>query len=260
MQSSIVEKLLQILSLVSETNKPLKFAELVSASGMNKSTMHRLLSLAQQNKLVQFDEGTKSYLLGSKIFDWARNAYQGYDIQIIALNEMMRLNQLVGENVTIGVPVGNETVYLRVLEARESLGSIAHPGMREPLHCSASGKALLAFRPDSIIELKLANYSFKKYTARTITSVRKFKSVLQEVRLAGYATNDREEYEHFVGISAPVFNYLSEPVAVLNIWAPHQRCPIEALSAWADELMASASRVTELIGGKPPVLEYLSDR
>ena len=83
---------------------------------------------------------------------------------------------------------------------------------------------------------------------------------MQEVRLAGYATNDREEYEHFVGISAPVFNYLSEPVAVLNIWAPHHRCPVEALLDWADELMASTSKVTELIGGKPPVLEYLSDR
>lgn len=120
-------------------------------------------------------------------------------------------------------------------------------------------KVLLAFRPDSIIETKLANYGFKKYTARTITSPRKFKSVLQEVRVAGYALNDREEYEHFVGISAPVFNYLSEPVAVLNIWALYQRCPVEELSKWADELMASASTVTELIGGKPPLLEYLSD-
>ena len=260
MQSSIVEKLLQILSLISEANKPLKFAELVSASGMNKSTMHRLLSLAQQNELVQFDKGSKSYLLGSKIFDWARNAYQGYDIQSIALNEMIRLHQLVGENVTIGVPVGNEMVYLRVLEARESLGSIAHPGMREPLHCSASGKVLLAFQSDRIIETKLANYGFKKYTARTITSVRKFKSVLQDVRVAGYAINDREEYEHFVGVSAPIFNYLSEPIAVLNIWALHQRCPVEELSKWAEDLMESASKVTELIGGKAPVLEYLSNR
>ncbi len=260
MQSSIVEKLLQILSLVSEANKPLKFAELVSASGMNKSTMHRLLSLAQQNELVQFDKGTKSYLLGSKIFDWVRNAYQGYDIQTIALNEMMRLHRLVGENVTIGVPVGNETVYLRVLEARESLGSIAHPGMREPFHCSASGKALLAFRPDSTIKTVLANHDFVKFTAHTMTSARKFKNVLEEVRMAGYATNDREEYEHFVGISAPIFNYLSEPIAVLNIWSLHQRCSVKELSKWAEELMASTSNVTKLIGGKAPVLEYLRDR
>ena len=160
----------------------------------------------------------------------------------------------------IGVPVDHETVYLCVLEARESPGTIAHPGMREPFHCSASGKVLLAFLPDSAIEATLANYDFIKYTARTITSVRKFKNVLEEVRVAGYATNDREEYEHLVGISAPVFNYLSEPTAVLNIWALHQRCSVKELSKWADELMASASKVTELIGGKAPILEYLSDR
>ncbi len=97
-------------------------------------------------------------------------------------------------------------------------------------------------------------------TAKTITSIRKFKSVLEEVRMAGYATNDREEYEHFVGISAPIFNYLSEPIAVLNIWSLHQRCSVKELSKWADELMASTSKVTELIGGKAPLLEYLRDR
>ena len=78
--------------------------------------------------------------------------------------------------------------------------------------------------------------------------------------MAGYAINDREEYEHFVGVSAPIFNYLSEPIAVLNIWALHQRCPVEELSKWAEDLMESASKVTELIGGKAPVLEYLSNR
>ena len=260
MQSSIVEKLLQILSLVSEANKPLKFAELVSASGMNKSTMHRLLALAQQNELVQFDKGTKSYLLGAKIFGWVRNADQGYDIQTIALDEMMRLHRLVGENVTVGVPVDNEIVYLRVLEAREALGTIAHPGMREPFHCSASGKALMAFRPDSAIKKTLAGYDFVKFTTHTITSARKFKNVLEEVRMAGYATNDREEYEHFVGISSPIFNYLSDPIAVLNIWSLHQRCSVKELSKWAGELMDSASKVTELIGGKAPSLGYLRDR
>lgn len=260
MQSSIVEKLLQILSLISEANTPLKFVELVSASGLNKSTMHRLLTLAQQNELVQYDEDTKSYLLGSRIFDWVRNAHQGYDIQTIALNEMTKLHRSVGENVTLGVPVGNETVYLRVLEARESMGSIAHPGMSEPFHCSASGKVLMAFRPDSAITTKLANYNFQKYTSRTITSSRKFRSVIKEVRSAGYAINDREESDHFVGISAPIFNYLSEPIAVLNIWSLHQRCPARQLKKWAGELMTSANRVTELIGGKAPVLQFLNDQ
>lgn len=259
MKSSIVEKLLHILTLVSESKKPRTFSELVTDSGLHKSTLHRMLALGLQYEVLQYDEKNKAYLLGPKLFDLVKSAYQGYDIQIMALDEMMRLHKLVRQNVTIGVPVGSDTVYLRVLEAQQSLGPIPQPGMREPFHCSASGKALMAFRPDSAIKSKLDEYQFVKYTPKTITSARKFLNVLKEVRQLGYAANDREQYDHFVGISAPIFNYLSEPIAVLNIWSLHQQCPIGELEKWSEELMTSTARVTSLIGGKPPAIESLSD-
>lgn len=257
MKSSIVEKLLHLLTLVSESKKPRTFSELVVDSGFHKSTLHRLLALGLEYKVLQHDEKSKTYLLGPKLFDLVKNAYQGYDIQIMALDEMMRLHKLVRQNVTIGVPVGSDTVYLRILEAPHSIGPIPQPGMREPFHCSASGKALMAFRPDSAIKSKLDGHHFEKYTANTITSPSKYMKVLDEVRRTGYAVNDREEYDHFVGVSAPIFNYLSEPIAVLNIWSLHQRCPLEELRTWADELMESTARVTRLIGGEAPVLEDL---
>lgn len=207
--------------------------------------------------MLRFDEQTKTYLLGSKLFDLVKNAYRGHDIQIIAHSEMVRLHNLVRENITIGVPSGIDTVYLRILETPHSLGAIPRPGMREPFHCSASGKAIMAFRPDSVIQGTVKDYCFEKYTSRTITSAKKFTKALDQVRQAGYATNDREEYEHFVGISAPIFNYLSEPIAVLNIWCLHQRKTIKELSTWSDELLTSAARVTDLIGGEAPALGSL---
>lgn len=260
MKSSIVEKLLTILTLVSESKQPQTFSELVSVSGMHKSTMHRLLALGLEYGVLQIDEQKKTYLLGPKLFDLVRNAYRGYDIQSLALDEMIRLHKLVRQNVTIGVPVGSDTVYLRMLEAPQSMGPIPQPGMREPFHCSASGKALMAFRSNRAITTWLEGHHFERYTARTITSARRFQQVLREVRLAGYATNDREEYDHFVGISAPIFNYLSEPIAVLNIWSLHQRCPLQELVKWTDELMDSAARVTTLIGGRVPKLDELVDQ
>lgn len=257
MQSSILEKTLSILSVVSEAKKPHTFSELVVATGLNKSTLHRLLALAIQNQLLQFDGKRKAYLLGPKLFDLVSNAYRGYDIQVIALDEMIRLNKLTRENVTIGVPVGSDIVYLRVLEALHINSSVSQPGMREQFHCSASGKALTAFLPDTEIQAKLSEHEFKRYTANTITSASQFLKVIDDVRVTGYASNDREEYDHFVGISAPIFNYLGEPIAVLNVWSPHQRCPLDKLHLWASELMSSTDRVTKLIGGEVPTLEHL---
>jgi DNA-binding IclR family transcriptional regulator len=252
MQSSIFSKILDILTIISDAPKPLSFSEIVAASGMNKSTIHRLLGICVEEQVVQFDKQRKAYLLGPKVFDLVRNAYGGYDIQVIALDEMLRLHDLFDGTVTIGVPSGLEVVYLRVLEARSSARGIQQPGMREPFHCSASGKAIFAFLPEKLVDAKLAGYNFKAFTSRTITDAGAFKAALEDVRSAGYAQNDREEYDYFAGISAPIFNYLGEPIAVLNIWCVEAQHPMSEMATWADELMASAARVTKLIGGVHP--------
>ncbi|MDO6727682.1 IclR family transcriptional regulator [Cognatishimia sp. 1_MG-2023] len=257
MQSSIVTKLLALLTIISETRKPLTFSELVTKSGLNKSTIHRLLTICTEERLITFDEHRKVYFVGPKIFDLVRNAYSGYDIQAVALDEMMRLQSLFDGNVTIGLPNGMEVVYLRVLESRRSMGPIQRPGMREPIHCSASGKALLAFLPDKMIQSKLDGYEFEKFTDRTIDNSETFFEALQEVREQGYARNDREEYEHFMGISAPIFNYMCEPIAVINLWTVDSLHTFKDLTSWSGELRASADRVTNLIGGTAPDLATL---
>ena len=228
------------------------FSELVATSGMNKSTIHRLLAICTEEQLVQFDAQSKVYLLGPKVFDLVRSAYGGYDIQAVALDEMVRLHGQFDANVTLGVPSGMDVVYLRILESSSALGSIQRPGMREQVHCSASGKALLAFLPEAIIDSKLVNYVFERYTDRTILDAETFKSALKKVRGDGFAINDREEYEHFLGLSAPVFNFMGEPIAVLNIWSVHPRHTIDDLISWSPELLASTRKVTELIGGTVP--------
>lgn len=257
MQSSIISKLLKLLTEISETQKPLTFSELTKKTELNKSTIHRLLAIGVEEQLVQYDKERKVYLLGPKVFDLVRNAYKGYDIQAVALDEMLKLYETYDANVTIGVPSGMEVVYLRILESREAMGGLQRPGMREPVHCSASGKALLAYLPDKVIASKLDDYEFERFTERTICTAKEFKAALSQVRDCGFGRNDREEYDHFVGISAPIFNYLAEPIAVLNIWSGYPRHTIDDLLGWSDNLTAAAARVTALVGGVAPDIETL---
>lgn len=252
MQSSIVQKLLTLLSAISEAQKPLTFSEIVDKTGLNKSTIHRLLAISVEERMVRFDSHRKVYFLGSRVFDLVRSAYNGYDIQAIALDEMVRLYEMYNVNVTIGIPSGHEVIYLRILESPQSLGGVQRPGMRDPVHCSASGKALLAFYPEQMLESLLKDYDFKRHTERTITSAVDFQAELEFVRKNGFGKNDREEFDHFLGISAPIFNYVSEPIAVLNIWSAYPRHSMQDLLSWSDELMASAAHVTDLIGGVAP--------
>jgi len=183
MQSSIVQKLLVVLTAISEAQTPLTFSELVKDTGLNKSTIHRILSICTEENMVRYDSHRKVYLMGPRVFDLVRNAYSGYDIQAIALDEMIRLHDLFGANVTIGIPSGLEVVYLRILEARQFMGGVQRPGMREAVHCSASGKALLAYLPDKVIASKLRGYDFKRYTDRTVSNADDFRAELAAVHL-----------------------------------------------------------------------------
>lgn len=252
MQSSIVNKLLIILTVVSDSQKPLTFSVIVEKTGLNKSTIHRLLAIGVEERMLRFDSHNKVYLLGTRVFDLVRGAYNGYDIQAIAIDEMARLFELFDANVTVGVPGGHEVIYLRVLESAQSMGGVQRPGMRDPIHCSASGKALLAYYPEKVLASLLRGYEFKRYTDRTIVTLDAFMAELESVRQDGYGRNDREEYDHFLGISAPIFNYMSEPIAVLNIWSTYPRHSMKDLMGWSAELRISAARVTDLIGGVGP--------
>ena len=260
MQSSIVHKLLALLSVISEAQKPLSFSEVVVKTSLNKSTAHRLLAIGVEERMLRFDSQRKVYLLGPRVFDLVRNAYNGYDIQAVALDEMIRLHDLLDANVTLGVPGGHEVIYLRVLESQRSMGGVQRPGMRDPVHCSASGKALFAYYPDKVADVLLKDYEFKKFTDRTIDSTEDFKAEIAFVREHGFGKNDREEYDHFLGISAPIFNYIAEPIAVLNVWTTYPRHSMKDLLGWSDELKASAAQVTECIGGVAPRINTLEDR
>jgi len=94
MQSSIVSKITKLLTHVSEASSPMNFSDLVATTGFNKSTLHRLLSICMEEKLIQFDPDQKVYLLGPKVFNLVRAAFSGYDIQAVALGEMTRLHRL----------------------------------------------------------------------------------------------------------------------------------------------------------------------
>jgi DNA-binding IclR family transcriptional regulator len=121
--------------------------------------------------------------------------------------------------------------------------------MREPAHTTATGKAIVAFLPPQILAAWLDRQDFPRSTKRTITSRAAFEKVLDKVRENGFATTDREEMDYVVGIAAPIFNFLSEPIAALNIWAPTNRCSLSDLLDWSDDLKSAAERVSKLIGG-----------
>ncbi len=258
MSSSIIDKAILLLEVLGGANRPLSFSQVVQTSGLNKSSVHRLLAILLDHRMVKYEERERAYTLGPKFLDLARKARGGYDLQMVAYDEMQALYRRFEESVTLGILRGGTVAYVRTIESYHDWSIVQAASSREPFHSTATGKALVAFLPEKARASLLEGYEFVPFTERTITSREVFEKELEGVRRRGYATSDRENVDYVNGIATPIFNYVGEPIAALNIWAPAFRHSLDQILQWVDPLMASARRISEIIGSSDNPIEALT--
>lgn len=245
----MISKAIKILSIIGKSKRPMTFSDLVNESKLSKSTVHRILKNLIEEKMIQFHQTLKVYLLGPKAFDMMKQAYGGYDLQALAIDGMMELQKTTGRNISLSVVEGDFAVVLRTFDNGNSFGGHSRPGLREPLHVCAAGKALVAYLPEPLFDAKFERYDFFSRSKFTISSLADFRADLKKVRKLGYATSNKEEYDYICGIAAPIFNYVGEVIASINIWGTTEETSLKDLKQYADELMITTRSVTNLIGG-----------
>jgi IclR family KDG regulon transcriptional repressor len=127
------------------------------------------------------------------------------------------------------------------------------PHLRElvPCHCTAAGKALLAWREswrDAVLEQPLA-----AFTERTYTGPEALRRELARTVGRGYAIEDREYEPGTRGIAAPVFSDTDEPVAALAVVAPVERLQADRYSELGPAVVAAAEVLSAELGYAPAV-------
>src|SRR5207247_919196 len=95
-------------------------------------------------------------------------------------------------------------------------------GRRTPVHCTASGKAILAFGPDSVRERMLSR-PLEQLTPHTITDRAELDARLAAAREAGAAHTHEELELGLDAIAAPVFGADRQVVAALDVSRPSRR-------------------------------------
>ena len=179
--------------------------ELADHLDISKSTVHSHLStLLEADYLVRSgNEYQLSYqflLLGeyvrndSALFQFGRS--RANDVAI----ETGHYSHLYVEEKGLGI---------NIYEAKgEKAGNYEYQSLklqqREPLHVTASGKAILACLPEKRVKEIIRRHGLDPYTENTITSEKELFEELDTISDQGYAINDEEEVEGFRAVAAPV--------------------------------------------------------
>ncbi|HLV99947.1 MAG TPA: IclR family transcriptional regulator [Ktedonobacterales bacterium] len=218
-----VSKALDILDVFTPQKPELSLTELAARLSLNKSTLFGLLRTLEHHGYIAQSAQTKRYRLGLRLVDRGALVLDYADVSRISPPFLDELRDQVEENVHLGVLDDGEVVYLYRAQGPHSLSVNSRPGGRAPVHCTAMGKAMLAFISDADVDLILQRRGLAASTPNTITNAQAFRQCLVEVREQGYAVDAEEHHIGSQCIAAPIFDMRGDVVAAISVSVPAVR-------------------------------------
>lgn len=219
---SSVKNALRLLRSFSIDEPEKKVTELAASLGLGKSTVSRLLATLASEGFVIKDPETQKYRLGLSILNLNTIATSNLEINRESQPVLQRLVHEIGETTHIAVLEGREVIYLNKVECKHPVQILSHVGRRNPVHCTSSGKVLLANQKEEVIQQFIEN-GLTKYTANTITDPDDLLIKLKTIKEQGYAISIEEIREGVASIAAPIRDYTGKVVYAISVIGPIHR-------------------------------------
>jgi len=216
-----VERAIAILDLLAQGGWRTG-AEVARELQVHRSTALRLLGTLERHAMVERDQRTAKYRLGRRLPQLASVVTGELDLRHLARPVCEKLADAVGETVTLDVLVGDSIEPIEQATASTSVVRVNWLGRRYPVHCTASGKVILAFAPDAVRERLFAE-PLERWTASTLTDQAALERQLDDTRTAGVARTHEELEVGLDAIAAPVFGVQGDVVAALDVSGPSNR-------------------------------------
>ncbi len=222
--------------------------ELARRLGLHKSTASRLLATLQRRGLVEQDDESGKYRLGLAVIRLAGRAEQTLDLAGLAQSELERLARTTHETVGLVVADGDLARTVAQVDGPSMAARANWTGRATALHCTASGKVLLAARAEREV-LRLAKQGLTACTDRTITRLEALIEEMARVRRRGFSTAFSEWEEGCNAVAAPVHDVRGVVIAAVVTWGPANRITALRVPELAAEARASAAAITARLGG-----------
>ncbi len=246
-----LDKGLMLLEAVESAAHPVGLKDLTLKLKWDKATVHRLLLTLERRGYLLRDQETRRYTLGLKIFGLHDSLVRGFDIQQATRPFMTQVAKRSGETAHLAVAVGTDIVFIDRVESNEALFVNTQVGSREPMYCTALGRAIMAFLPDDQVKECLPA-RYVRYTPKTITATAVLRKALLRVRDQRFALDFEEYLPGIHCIAAPILNHEGSPVAALGISGPASRLPLKKARELGAMIREAASEISRRAGWYAP--------
>ena len=215
-----IDRALQVLELFSLEKPELGVTEISKALNIYKSNVHNILTTLSEKSFVKKDVKTDKYKLGIKFFELGSVVIKNMDLRKIAHPYIEELSKKFNETVHLGVLDKGRVVSIEREESDKGLCSHIEIGKRAPLHCTAVGKAIMAYLSKDKVAAIVKEKGLKKYTENTITNKKELEKEFLKIRKQGYAVDNMEHEEGVHCIAGPIRDHSGEVIASMSVSGP----------------------------------------
>ena len=242
-----LERGLRILELLARSRAGLSLSQVTRQLNLPKSSAHCLLRTFENSGYVYRDSTCGKYRVSLSVCELARQALQGISLRDQARPFLRKLVARTGLTVHMAVLEQGSCVLIEKVTPPGVSRTATWIGKQLALHCTALGKALLAYSSEQDAERLISSHGLIRYNDNTICSIRQLKHELALIRLRGYALDDEEEEIGIRCIGSPIFNGSGEVIAALSVVGDAGQISEETVSGLQRAVIEAAKRVSDRV-------------
>lgn len=243
--TSATLRAIAVLEIIVRADRPISLTEVTSNVALPKPTVYRILNLLEHSGLLLREFDGKRYTVGPRLAHFGTEILMNSSVRGSRHAILQRLVDDIGETCNFTMLDGSDVLYLDRVETAFPLRMNLQPGSRVPLHCTASGKLLLAMLPRARRAKLLDNLSLHRYTENTIIDRRKLEQELDFIRRDRSSTDNEEYLAGLVCVAVPVLSRDGKPCASVAVHAPVSRMSLTKALDQLPALRRAADALTQ---------------
>jgi IclR family KDG regulon transcriptional repressor len=215
--------------------------ELSKRLKLHKNNVFRLLATLESRGYIEQNRSTENYRLGIRCLQLGQSYVQHMGLLRQARPIMEQLEKQCHETACVAVLRRGAVVPVDTVEAERPVRIVSMLGESLPLHCTAVGKAHLAFESEDELKNTLPE-SLARHTERTIADRQALAQHLKGVITAGYAVDTGEYLDDLRSVAVPIRDYTRSVVGSLAVSGPAYRFAPERIEKEVAPLVLKAGR------------------
>ena len=238
-----LERGLAMIETLAHRPEGLTLSELTASLDLSPASAHRITGTLEDAGYLRRDEITRRYTLTRKLLLLSQPRGESRSLVAAAIEAMRAIQQRTGETTQLCCLAEDRCVMLDQLTSLHPFKYIVDIGSNAPLHCTAPGKAMLAFLPDAEQDAVLSRLKLEKHTEKTIVTKRDLATEIERIRTLGYALDKGEHFDGIHCVAAPILDQHGHAIGAVTIAGPSSRFPSAAMAERGQFIREQANRI-----------------